>query len=378
MANQTVATPRFYLDFTQLAKAKGYREYTTSYSENLSSDDDPKNLNVWDFDYAKTTNYTANTSGSSDLTFNCPPFWAEGEDVWDWSKLMSTVNFAGFINHNLYSSYGTQGDVVPKIIPQWFGDDEISIAETASPSFNCGGSSSLEADGYSIMHISPTAQFANIDQRARAGQFKMGIGVEGDLSSDVNFDIGAITFGKYIDMPHSPDLSVKKSVEYDGVKISRSLGGSDIVQVNHQGCPDWLVGEPWVLKPYGADNGVKGNGRIGRNGRRSWDLNFSYISNDDLFYDLRERTVGGASRQEGQNYDEGSVAPTNEIQLLWDLTLGGALSFMFCPDKDATFTYSDSDDFAEFAVCRLDQDSLVATQVAHQTWNISMRVVEVW
>ena len=73
----------------------------------------------------------------------------------------------------------------------------------------------------------------------------------------MNFDIGAITFGKYIDMPHSPDLSVKKSVEYDGVKIKRSLGGSDLVQINHQGQPDWLVGEPWTRKDYAS------NGRVG-------------------------------------------------------------------------------------------------------------------
>ena len=184
------------------------------------------------------------------------------------------------------------------------------------------------------------------------------------MGSDTNFDIGALTFGKYIDMPHSPDLSVKKSVEYDGVNVSRSLGGADYVQVNHQGQPDWLVGEPWTLKDYPS------NGRVGRNGRRSWDLDFSYISNDDLFYDLNERVVGGTATIDPNDSSETAFDGTNEIQQLWDLTLGGALSFVFCPDKDATNL--------EFAVCRLDQDSLVATQVSPRVWNISMRVVEVW
>ena len=48
----------------------------------------------------------------------------------------------------------------------------------------------------------------------------------------------------------------------------------------------------------------------------------------------------------------------------------GAFSFIFTPDKDATNP--------EFAQCRLDQNSLSATQVAYQTWNISMNIVEVW
>ena len=196
-----------------------------------------------------------------------------------------------------------------------------------------------------------------------------------DLTIDATtpFSVACASFGRYYDMPNSPDLSITKSIQYEGVKVQRTLGGSDYVQINNSGTPNWISGEPFALV-----HPDESSSRFGRHGRRNWKLKFSYISNDDLFYDLRERTVGGASRQEGQNYDEVSVAQTNEIQLLWDLTLGGALSFMFCPDKDATFTYSDSDDFAEFAVCRLDQDSLVATQVAHQTWNISMRVVEVW
>ena len=365
MANQSVAKPRFYLDFTQLAKAKGYiwSENLEDLGTNLEDNNDPKNSNVWDFDYTKTTNYTAVTSASGYFTFKMTPFWTT---VWDqvednlnleWCKLMGTANFAGVINHNLNTRAVESNNVEFFMHIYWHSGISNTTMGTIDNIVNSRG---ITSDGYSFCEWTPDNQYP-VTEPHRYSQFNLQFS-GGSVGDDMNFDIGAITFGKYIDMPHSPDLSVKKSVEYDGVKIKRSLGGSDLVQINHQGQPDWLVGEPWTRKDYAS------NGRVGRNGRRSWDLNFSYISNDDLFYDLNERVVGGSADSDGDT--EQFFDSTSEIQQIWDLTLGGALSFVFCPDKDATNL--------EFAVCRLDQDSLVATQVAYQTWNISMSVVEVW
>jgi len=371
MANQSIGTPRFYLDFTQLAKAKGYvySEDSTPSSENIIDGGDPKN--VWNFDYTNPTNYTADTSNYGSFTFKCPPFWSalpaesEEQNNRDWARLMSTVNYGAILNHNLRTKYvGINGTLAQTVL--FYGNSEEKNYYEIHSGVNYGDpfySSFLQYDGYTIFIFNDATylmdesnenpeKFSQFGMRIRNNQ------EESPLSSSLSFDIGAITFGKYIDMPNSPDLNVKKTVEYDGVNIKRSLGGSDLVQINHQGQPDWLVGEPWALKDYAS------NGRVGRNGRRSWDLSFSYISNDDLFYDLSQNPVGTTQRSD--NY----IDATNEIQLIWDLSLGGALSFIFCPDKDA--------DNPEFAVCRLDQDSLVSTQVAYQTWNISMRVVEVW
>ena len=52
-------------------------------------------------------------------------------------------------------------------------------------------------------------------------------------------------------------------------------------------------------------------------------------------------------------------------------TLGGSLRFIFQPDKT---------DFSPdgFAICVLDQDSISFKQVAHNTYNVSLKILEVW
>ena len=56
---------------------------------------------------------------------------------------------------------------------------------------------------------------------------------------------------------------------------------------------------------------------------------------------------------------------TIEVQQIWDLTLGGSLSFLFNPGGD------------EFSICKLDTSSFTATQVANHVWNINMKIVDV-
>ena len=45
--------------------------------------------------------------------------------------------------------------------------------------------------------------------------------------------------------------------------------------------------------------------------------------------------------------------------------------------KDLLMFVNNNQDI-EFAICRLDQDSLTFSQVAYQTWSVSMNIMEVW
>jgi len=158
--------------------------------------------------------------------------------------------------------------------------------------------------------------------------------------------------------------------------LQRGLGGGDFVNINNDGSPAWLRGQPWTLNRKASSD--TGNPvldmKIGRNGRRKWDMSFSYISNDDLFYDHKESLSFGSMQYNDQN-EETLFTTKSEIQQLWDLTLGGALPFLFTPDKDAG---NGNGDDVEYCVCRLDQDSFKVTQVAYQVWNVRLSVVEVW
>lgn len=366
MANQSVGTPVFYIDYTQLAKAKGFFRNLTDFGVNntngiyeLDANGDriyaDKNMNVWNFDYANATRY----QNQNDNEFNFRlAFWNpddSSEYSLEWAKLLQTANWGGLINHNIYSQaknigssrivsnfyyWSPNGD----IYNLWTEDDEQKI---------------IDYDGFTIFEstVNEDLVFSNLNNYSDIVA-TVNFGQDNDLGA-FEFDLGAIAFGRKIEMPNAADLDVKKSIEYDGIKTQRSLGGSDYVQINNLGCPDWVNGQPWSLTQSVS------KGRIGKNGRRAWSMKFSYLSADDLFFDPTKQSSFG-EQNDVENPTE--FYATNEVQQIFDLTLGGALSFIFQPDKNTE----------EYAICRLDQNSFSATQVAHNVYNISINIVETW
>ena len=395
MANQSVGTPRFYIDYTQLAKVKGFWVdrglIGGENSYGLTNDSSSDNMRVWNFDYSTPQTYYmpadpnssgGNYAGSQYVNFFLY-FWNPFDHAstpsslnLEWAKLVSTINWGGIINHNFGSSFENTSyqNKSWKMGVYNGGIDDSGNNSIDSADFTADANGwvnqLLENDGYAIT----TGNFS--DEHLFGGNglgqyasvyFNIDFGAVPAVDSEFGkgFDMGALCFGKYIDMPKSPDLSLTKTVSYEGVKSERSLGGADYTQVDYLGTPDWLSGEPWTLTNQIPEQRAA---RIGKNGRRSWKMSFSYLSNDDVFYDHTQPNVLGTTTW-AQGYQTG-FAGTNEIQQLWDLTLGGAIPFIFSPDKDASNP--------EYAICRLDQSSISAKQVAFQTWNISMRIEEVW
>ena len=402
MANQSIGTPRFYIDYTQLAKVKGFfydpsMTVTESGQDNnaygLNDDYAAKNMNVWNFDYANpTTYYTTDDIDNPRSVFQFRlNFWDcsnhNTEANWEWAKLMSTCNWGGVFNHNLGSAFPTS-NVFNKNLQMTFWDGGYNMENDPTGGawgggFQDDGNSTnldFDKDGYTFLRGSGSDNTALLFPGGMASN-----GIDADAakfggivaqivlddtythSDGLEFKIGSICFGKYIDMPNSPDLSLTKSVIYDGIKTQRSLGGADYINVDHLGSPDWLTGEPWVLS---NQTEVQRRGRIGKNGRRSWKMQFSYITNDDLFYDQSSENIAGETQYDGETGNAYAFYPTSEIQQIWDFTLGGALPFIFTPDKDA--------ENPEFCVAKFKENSLHAEQVAHQTWNVKMTDDEVW
>lgn len=370
MANQSVSNPTFYIDFVQLAKAKGFFYDTAQITEGDVSNstnivDEGKNMNVWYYDYTNPTSYSCEEGTSFGFKLS---FWDTREGSTNYNiemaKLFSQTSWAGIINHNIKTSFDTDNIRIDFGFSSETGEYvyEDEPMDGYHETYDVVNGITIDKDGYSI--VKGYNGFEPMQYLPHFGSFDIKVSREEGLDAS-DFKIGSIAFGKYIQLPHSPDLNVRKSVEYDGVKITKSLKGADFVQVNHQGQPDWLVGEPWTLKSYVSNQYGETTGRVGRNGRRVWDLSYSQLSNDDVFYDLNERAVGGQETLNSQGNVSGFWS-TSEVQQIWDLTLGGSLSFLFNPGGD------------EFAICKLDTSSFTATQVANQVWNINMKIVEVW
>jgi len=167
--------------------------------------------------------------------------------------------------------------------------------------------------------------------------------------------IGSIVVGTYYDMPHSPDLNLKMSIEMDGIKSIQTKGGSTLSNATYTKPADWGEYGAWQL----------GDNQNYRSGRRVWDLSFSYLSDTDIMPNLGV-----------QNYEEGAVTEdiltgTDFFSQVWNRTMGGHLPFIFQANKS-----NNSPD--QFAIARFDMNSFSYDQVANNVYNVKLKIREVW
>ena len=179
--------------------------------------------------------------------------------------------------------------------------------------------------------------------------------------------INTISMGQFYDMPHSPDLQLTMTREFDGIKHVTTKGGALLSNINYAHSSNWLR-EPWGLQEWWSsiDDTLDR-----RPGRRVWNLKFSYIDHSDVMPDMELiNNLGLGSQQEMVNYDLYHTDNTFFSQFMKN-TLGGNLRFVFQPDKDNMKPDG-------FAICILDQKGISIKQVAHQVYDISLKIMEVW
>ena len=99
-----------------------------------------------------------------------------------------------------------------------------------------------------------------------------------------------------------------------------------------------------------------------------WDLKFSYLSASDIMPEIE--MIRRYRPSDSDSYDSSLSSDTFFSQFM-QKTLGGSLRFIFQPNGS---DYNPDG----FAICILDQDSISIKQVAHNTYNISLKIMEVW
>tara|TARA_Y100000593_G_scaffold92335_1_gene183609 strand:- start:16376 stop:17593 length:1218 start_codon:yes stop_codon:yes gene_type:complete len=188
-----------------------------------------------------------------------------------------------------------------------------------------------------------------------------------------NIEIGSFVWGRYFDMPHSPDLNYNTTVEYDNSRSMRTMGGADLVNINY------------ARKPGFCDK-YEGFGREGTNnqqvGRRSWNLNFS---------SLKSEYEGSWSDDTGVLFPESHLSNTewrygnNFYSRVLDVTMGGQLPFIFETDnrvmpenEDVVFWGTGEHNEAHFYVARFESDTFTFEHTSHKMFNISLEIKESW
>lgn len=349
MAYQNVGTPRFYINIYSYLQSMGIINETTNTFDKALTLLDP------------TEQKLITNLGNENVDF----FKIESSYNIPFSKIMNTDKcFIAFLNHNWGDAAYTQAQ------SDGFNlDNEIlNFNIIDSTTFNFTNS------GCSIGTMS-------YDSESDISSLFVKFNYEAD-GSGYDFRVGSIPFGSYYDMPHSPDLDLSMEIEFDGYDTVQTRGGSTLTNVRYGGAPWWSDKDGNKVEPWSVGDS---EGFSKRNGRRNWNLKFSYISAKDIFSSnsMSNTYIQDPNDSANNEYNDNDDLTTERTAFEYNIDnddcfisqvlnkVGNGDKFIFQPDNTANNP-------SDFAICQLDQDSLSIKQVAHNTYNISLKIREVW
>ena len=198
--------------------------------------------------------------------------------------------------------------------------------------------------------------------------------------------LGAMAVGKYYEMPHSPDLSLKLSYDYSGIKTVETFGGASLSNAFYTKPPDWGdLGACELDDEHGIYKALS------RSGRKIYDLSFSYLDDGDVFganQSLAKTTMAleiddgtppasafdgtpgenGADLDVDNNFNDNLLSDYNFYSQVIHKTNGGQLPFIFQPDKN---------DNTNMIIAKFDS-GFKFDQVANGVYNVKLKIREVW
>ena len=356
MANQNIRTPRFYIDEINYHLARGQSQSSyklvpsgssliTAYSSGSDAelfDMRPMNQCSWD---------TTNNAGDSVL-INA-----------DLATTSARRGFIAILNHNLVSCSGK----ISIFAGDEAGDVNVRGANTADTA-DWDSSSMAEvvnADAITALNTGDTGidgrniapatdgttivTFDDVNVRHWGIDFS-GAGT-GNFSSSVDLKVGCILIGEVYSTPHSPELNVTRTINFDKNTITESQGGQRYSNMTSFGASSATGNKsPFTL---GTNN------RQVFGGRRVFNLNFNYLDSSNVL------------PTEYSNVDD---AGTNDsfVQDVWNKTHGSHLPFIFSIDSESAGANAES----EHMFARFGQNNLQMSQVAPDVYNMKLKIEE--
>ena len=250
---------------------------------------------------------------------------------------------------------------------------------TTSPSniavLNSNGTSTAPTyNGFSVIELSYTGV-------TKIKGFRIVITGLDSAANDI-VKLGCVSLCSKYTFPHSPDLAIKMTREYDGVKTIETKGGATLSNAQYtRGGTYWAFGYAWELSTQEDDIYIEGQegatrrladrGRQRTLGRRNWSLKFSYMNDSDIMpetesldYYATDYTDNVGVTLHKSNSFFGKVL--NRVQ-------GSHLPFIFLPNiSDPNYNPD------QWAIARLDQNEISINQVAHAVYDLSLKIREVW
>jgi hypothetical protein len=361
MANMNIRTPRFYVDYIQYLLSRGvaqngefdvtatggsgasaFRGIQTGSEAELF---DGRPLNLVSFD----------TSGDTD---------SQVLVTLDMQSANPKQSFVAILNHNLNSSNGkiriSAGSASSRVTAVDAGNANTSDVSWGSQNVTqiVNADSIVSASDNKSVAIKPDTDGSTIiifdeqDLRYWGIQFEGTIDQTSTGTTDgtwgsTDFTVGQIMVGEYYDMPHSPDLNVKRSIMFDQVTLQQSIGGQRFSSIQQFGRRTLADDNKNPFLTHFNSFGAYG-------GRMSYDMKFSYINSSNLM----------PSKHDAFQHTEDTI-----IEDLWNKTNGRHIPFIFTQDKTST-------EYSDYLFARFAQDNLQMTQVAPDVFDVSMRIEE--
>ena len=260
------------------------------------------------------------------------------------------TDYIAILNHNMNSAEAK--------VRVGFGDalEDINDVDLAnSDNVMANPAEVVNADDITSSIVTPDANGSTIFTFDATDEQFIGLQFEGADGSNLfnasnNLKIGCIMVSEHYTMPQAPDVSLRRSIIYDGVNVQQSMGGVKYGNASHIGrrYRNTLNKSPFLTTSY--PSGVYG-------GRIVYDLNFSHMSSSDIM--------------PTQYGDELETADT-VVSDVWNRTKGNLFPFIFCSNSALTGNKAEQN----YIFARFGQDSLDMQQVAPSVFNIGMRIEE--
>ena len=329
MSYQRIQTPRAYICNVQYLMSMGKissSDITTDGSLNYASGSSV--IQLFDMKPSNVQTITANGLTAQERI---------QIDTTLTTNSIQDANFCAILGHNFKEADAkfklqVDGD------PAWGSPTDVTMTEVVNCNVTSGWSQPNN-NGWSLFTFSATSDNEHIR-----------IVLDDVATYDADIKIGAILIGEYLDFPHAPDLSISKKLLFDGVKKQQSIGGQTYATSSFLMPANWGNYNQWENKSTSTLN------KWAKSGRTQLDMNFSFMNDTDVFPEQMNNRTYLAS---------GNDIASNLVMR----TQGGMFPFIFQFDN-GTATDADS-----FMWCRLNGEPTFS-QVAHQTWNCDISLIE--
>lgn len=352
MGYNRVKTPRVYTDLISQSLTNGWRDLSDiTFKQNDGS-------TSVTYTGSERNLYDLKPANSITIAKENQSFYIQFDTGLSTNSLAES-NYLAILNHNFLSAecmfkVELSDDVnMSSNVTTISQNANHSKLINATQSTISGNTTFIEADENGWTLINWTTQTTQ-NQYLRI-TFKDTGGASQDFADDVI--IGSIMYGEYFDFPHSPDLSINTSIDYDGVKTQKSLGGNTYATSTNLGQPEWGKTLSWT-NSTSAD--ISNYAFSKRTGRIRHSMNFSYLTDTDVW------SNNPSSSLPSEWFDTLTVHNS-----FYNKIVGQFHPFLFSIDKDSTTE-------GDYGMFRLKDKSFTANQSANNIWDVKLNVEESW